>query len=69
MLRSFWLSIAHPAASDIVRSLWGPLERQWRNSMTDLRVRAESRYVKRIFGCTSALIRSAAHSSAARAVP
>ena len=35
-LRSFWLSIAHPAASDIVRSLWGPLERQWRNSMNDL---------------------------------
>ncbi|HEX5862928.1 MAG TPA: patatin-like phospholipase family protein, partial [Casimicrobiaceae bacterium] len=35
-LRSFWLSIAHPAASDIVRSLWGPLERQWRNSTNDL---------------------------------
>ena len=35
-LRAFWLSIAHPAASDIVRSLWGPLERQWRNSTNDL---------------------------------
>ena len=35
-LRSFWVSIAAPAASDIVRSLWGPLERQWRNSMNDL---------------------------------
>ena len=34
-LRSFWLSIADPAASDVVRSLWGPLERQWRNSMND----------------------------------
>jgi hypothetical protein len=34
-----------------------------------LPARAESRYVKRIFGCTSALIRSAVHSSAARAVP
>jgi NTE family protein len=35
-LRSFWRSIAHPAPSDIVRSLWGPLERQWRNSTNDL---------------------------------
>ena len=35
-LRAFWLSIAHPAASDIVRSLWGPLERRWRNPMNDL---------------------------------
>ena len=35
-LRSFWASIANPAASDIVRSLWGPLERHWRNSMNDL---------------------------------
>ena len=29
-LRSFWLSIADPVAS-----FWGPLERQWRNSMSD----------------------------------
>ncbi len=36
VLRSFWLSIAHPAAADIVRSLWGPLERHWRNSMNDV---------------------------------
>jgi predicted acylesterase/phospholipase RssA len=35
-LRAFWLSVAHPAACDIVRSLWGPLERQWRNSINDL---------------------------------
>ena len=35
-LRSFWMSIADPAAADIIRSLWGPLERHWRNSMNDL---------------------------------
>ena len=35
-LRSFWASIADPAASDIIRSLWGPLERHWRNSMNDM---------------------------------
>ena len=35
-LRSFWLSIANPAACDIIRSLWGPLERHWRNPMSDL---------------------------------
>jgi predicted acylesterase/phospholipase RssA len=35
-LRAFWLSIAHPAASDIVGSLWGPPERQWRNSTNNL---------------------------------
>jgi NTE family protein len=34
-LRSFWLSIANPAAADVVRSLWGPLERHWRNSFND----------------------------------
>ncbi len=34
-----------------------------------LRATIGSRYVMRIFGCTTALIRSASHSSAARAVP
>jgi NTE family protein len=34
-LRSFWLSIADPVASNIVGGLWSPLERQWRNSMND----------------------------------
>src|ERR1043166_8223772 len=30
-LRSFWLSIADHSTPDLLRSLWGPLERQWRN--------------------------------------
>jgi len=34
-LRSFWLAIADPAAPAVLQSLWGPLERQWRNSMND----------------------------------
>jgi NTE family protein len=34
-LRSFWLSIAAPDAPEVVRSLFGPLERHWRNSMND----------------------------------
>src|SRR5512133_1595400 len=31
-LRSFWLSIAEHATADWMRALFGPLERQWRNS-------------------------------------
>src|SRR6266478_6663276 len=34
-LRSFWLSIAAPAAPEVVRSFFGPLERHYRNSMND----------------------------------
>ena len=40
-----------------------------RSIAEDLRATTKSRYVMRIFGCTSAFILSAAHSSAARAVP
>lgn len=35
MLRSFWLSIADHSTPDLLRSLWGPLERHWRNSMNE----------------------------------
>jgi NTE family protein len=34
-LRSFWLCMAEPAAADLVRSLWGPLGRTWRDSLSD----------------------------------
>jgi NTE family protein len=34
-LRSFWLSMAEPAAADLVRSVWGPLGRSWRDSLGD----------------------------------
>jgi NTE family protein len=32
-LRSFWMHIARPAAHDIGREVWGPVERSWRESM------------------------------------
>jgi predicted acylesterase/phospholipase RssA len=56
-LRSVWLSIAHPAASDIVRGLWGPLERQWRNSMNDLLLTSG---IMSLQGASSLAIQSAA---------
>jgi len=37
-LRSFWMSIANPAAPALVRSLWGPLGRHLRNPLSDLLV-------------------------------
>jgi NTE family protein len=32
-LRSFWLAIARPAAADLGRELWGPVERVWRDTV------------------------------------
>jgi NTE family protein len=32
-LRSFWLGVARPAAADLGREVWGPLERAWRDSL------------------------------------
>lgn len=32
-LRSFWLSIARPGAADLGREVWGPVERQWRETI------------------------------------
>lgn len=32
-LRSFWLSVAKPAAADFGRELWGPVERHWRETI------------------------------------
>jgi len=32
-LRSFWLRMADPAAADLMRSFWRPLDRHWRNSL------------------------------------
>jgi NTE family protein len=32
-LRSFWLSIARPALDDVGRGAWGPVERQWRDTV------------------------------------
>jgi NTE family protein len=34
-LRSFWLSIADQAGPGIIGGLWGPLERQWWNSLNE----------------------------------
>jgi NTE family protein len=34
-LRSLWLSIADPVATNLVGGWWTPLEHQWRNSMND----------------------------------
>jgi NTE family protein len=32
-LRSFWLGIARPAAADLGREVWGPVERAWRETV------------------------------------
>ena len=32
-LRSFWLGIAQPAAADLGREVWGPVERAWRDTI------------------------------------
>jgi len=32
-LRSFWLAVAKPAAADLGRELWGPVERHWRETV------------------------------------
>ena len=32
-LREFWMSVALPAAADIGREIWGPAERQWRETI------------------------------------
>ena len=32
-LRSFWLAIAKPRAADLGRAVWGPFERQWRETI------------------------------------
>ncbi len=32
-LREFWLGIAHSPVADLGRSVWGPVERAWRDSM------------------------------------
>jgi NTE family protein len=32
-LRSFWLTIARPGVSDLGREVWGPVERQWRETI------------------------------------
>jgi NTE family protein len=33
-LRAFWLDVAHPAAADIGRDLWRPVQRAWRDSVS-----------------------------------
>lgn len=32
-LRSFWLTVAHPAVADLGRDVWGPVERHWRETI------------------------------------
>lgn len=32
-LRNFWLAVSKPAAADFGRELWGPVERQWRETV------------------------------------
>jgi NTE family protein len=32
-LRSFWMTIAQPAAADLGREVWGPMERHWRETI------------------------------------
>lgn len=32
-LRSFWLAIARPGVADLGREVWGPVERQWRETI------------------------------------
>ena len=32
-LRSFWLAIARPGVADLAREVWGPVERQWRETI------------------------------------
>jgi NTE family protein len=32
-LRSFWLTIARPGVADLGREVWGPMERQWRETI------------------------------------
>ena len=33
-LRAFWLTIARPAVADLGREVWGPMERQWRETVS-----------------------------------
>ena len=32
-MRSFWLAIARPGVADLGREVWGPVERQWRETI------------------------------------
>jgi len=34
-LQSFWLSVADHASVDLARSMWGPLQRQWEDTVSD----------------------------------